>query len=230
MCSRMSVCRAWQARRPAGLPVGPVTGAPTLCSSARCMAARRAAAPQPAQRRGAAQPVTACAPSHVSPTPYSYCTHAGSGQERDAGVRARAQDKSKRELVDLKNQADSLAYQSEKQLKDAPADKLPADVKSKARARAPPRAAGGGGGVHGGGAGSQGTAPSCRFWAGVARLVSCGSACRGPSPFAHLTDCPGCDVLRPMQCERAAAGLFPHRARAVMLRPVSLGRSGVGWG
>ena len=41
------------------------------------------------------------------------------------------QDKSKRELVDLKNQADSLAYQSEKQLKDAPADKLPADVKSK---------------------------------------------------------------------------------------------------
>ena len=42
-----------------------------------------------------------------------------------------AQDKSKRELVDLKNQADSLAYQSEKQLKDAPADKLPADVKSK---------------------------------------------------------------------------------------------------
>ena len=46
-------------------------------------------------------------------------------------MRACAQDKSKRELVDLKNQADSLAYQSEKQLKDAPADKLPADVKSK---------------------------------------------------------------------------------------------------
>ena len=46
---------------------------------------------------------------------------------------AGAQDKTKRELVDLKNQADSLAYQSEKQLKDAPADKLPADVKSKAR-------------------------------------------------------------------------------------------------
>ena len=50
-------------------------------------------------------------------------------------VPARAQDKTKRELVDLKNQADSLAYQSEKQLKDAPADKLPADVKSKVRAR-----------------------------------------------------------------------------------------------
>ena len=46
-------------------------------------------------------------------------------------ARARVQDKAKRELVDLKNQADSLAYQSEKQLKDAPADKLPADVKSK---------------------------------------------------------------------------------------------------
>ncbi|KAK9839439.1 hypothetical protein WJX81_002005 [Elliptochloris bilobata] len=45
------------------------------------------------------------------------------------------EDKAKRELVDLKNQADSLAYQSEKQLKDAPADKLPADVKSKVEAK-----------------------------------------------------------------------------------------------
>ncbi|KAK9909528.1 hypothetical protein WJX75_003699 [Coccomyxa subellipsoidea] len=40
------------------------------------------------------------------------------------------EDKKKREAVDVKNQADSLIYQTEKQLKDL-GDKVPADVKSK---------------------------------------------------------------------------------------------------
>lgn len=40
------------------------------------------------------------------------------------------EDKSRRELVDLKNQADSLVYQTEKQISEL-GDKVPADVKSK---------------------------------------------------------------------------------------------------
>jgi len=149
----------------------------------------------------------------------------------------RAQDKGKRELVDLKNQADSLAYQSEKQLKDAPADKLPADVQSTARARA---AAGcqGRGCVHGGAQGCRGAAPACRELGGrgalCPRMCTCRQAgirqLRLPPPprWQHLTDSPGCDVLHPVQCERAAAGLLADRARAVMLRPMSSGWWGVG--
>ena len=40
------------------------------------------------------------------------------------------EDRQKRELVDAKNQGDSLAYQTEKQLKEF-GDKVPADVKAK---------------------------------------------------------------------------------------------------
>ncbi|MBX3463138.1 MAG: molecular chaperone DnaK [Planctomycetes bacterium] len=48
---------------------------------------------------------------------------------RDAQAHA-TEDKKRREVVDLKNQADSMAYQAEKQLKDA-GDKLAADAKGK---------------------------------------------------------------------------------------------------
>jgi molecular chaperone DnaK len=47
----------------------------------------------------------------------------------DASAHA-AEDKKRRELVDLKNQADSMVYQAEKQLKDS-GDKLDADSKGK---------------------------------------------------------------------------------------------------
>lgn len=45
-----------------------------------------------------------------------------------------AEDQKRRELVDTKNQADSLAYQTEKQLKEF-GDKVPADVKTKIEAK-----------------------------------------------------------------------------------------------
>jgi molecular chaperone DnaK len=48
---------------------------------------------------------------------------------RDAEVNASA-DQERREKIDLKNQAESLAYQTEKQLKDL-GDKIPADDKTK---------------------------------------------------------------------------------------------------
>ena len=51
---------------------------------------------------------------------------------RDAQEHA-ADDKKRRELVDLKNQADSMAYQAEKQLKDN-ADKVDAATKGKVEA------------------------------------------------------------------------------------------------
>jgi molecular chaperone DnaK len=51
---------------------------------------------------------------------------------RDAQAHA-ADDKKRRELVDLKNQADSMAYQAEKQLKDN-ADKVDAATKGKVEA------------------------------------------------------------------------------------------------
>jgi molecular chaperone DnaK (HSP70) len=41
-----------------------------------------------------------------------------------------AEDKKKREAVEAKNQAESLVYQTEKQLKDL-GDKVPAEVKAK---------------------------------------------------------------------------------------------------
>jgi L1 cell adhesion molecule like protein len=44
------------------------------------------------------------------------------------------EDKARRELVDAKNQADSLVYQSEKQLKEFE-DKVPAEVKAKVEAK-----------------------------------------------------------------------------------------------
>ncbi|KAL0037641.1 hypothetical protein WJX77_005874 [Trebouxia sp. C0004] len=45
-----------------------------------------------------------------------------------------AEDKTKREAIETKNQADSAAYQAEKQLKEF-GDKVPADVKAKAEAK-----------------------------------------------------------------------------------------------
>ena len=45
-----------------------------------------------------------------------------------------AEDKKRREVVDLKNQADSTAYQAEKQLKEL-GDKAPAELKSEVEAK-----------------------------------------------------------------------------------------------
>lgn len=112
--------------RPPAQPRGPGTGAAQLCAALHALHALHAAPSSSAAPCIRAQVLR---PPPLCPLPPA-CPQDEVDRMVNEADRFAAEDKARREAVESKNSAESLVYQTEKQLKEL-GDKVPADVKAR---------------------------------------------------------------------------------------------------